>query len=123
MSGQRFIARDRRMFGNGAVGWAPGGPFDCLGPYAKVENCPIVALEKHNGQTVKVDTGKRRTCYATGLADTFFSVPARAQVSGKRVRGFFTNDGGTWRHADGSLHFVASSDATGCVFIVCADET
>ena len=38
---QKFLANERFEFSNGAVGWRPGGPFDCLGPYAKVENCPI----------------------------------------------------------------------------------
>jgi hypothetical protein len=78
MAGQRFIARERYEFGNGAIGWRPGGPFDCLGPYAKVENCPIAG------------TNLRRTCYATGYADTFFSVPAVCQVAGKRIAGYLT---------------------------------
>jgi hypothetical protein len=52
---QRFRATERFEFTNGAIGWRPGGPFDCLGPYAKVQNCPIDG------------TGFRRTCYATGL--------------------------------------------------------
>lgn len=38
---QKFAARERFEFANGAIGWRPGGPFDCLGPYAKVQNCPI----------------------------------------------------------------------------------
>ena len=49
--GQRFIARERHDFTNGAVGWAPGGPFDCIGPYARVQNCPIAG------------TDLRLTCY------------------------------------------------------------
>ena len=80
MSGQRFIARERRDFANGAIGWAPGGPFDCLGPYAKVENCPVHGTEL------------RRTCYATGYADTYFSVPAVCQVKGRRITGYLTGD-------------------------------
>lgn len=101
--GQRFIARERRAFSNGAVGWAPGGPFDCLGPYAKVERCPIVTLERiGNGPSDvrRVDTGLRRTCYATGYADSFFSVPACAKVRGRYVGGFFVMD-------DGACVFVA----------------
>lgn len=82
MAGQRFIARERFAFPNGAIGWRPGGPFDCLGPYAKVQNCPI-----HG-------TDLRRTCYATGYADTYFSVPAVTQVNGKRIKGYFTLDDG-----------------------------
>ena len=70
-------------FSNGAVGWRPGGPMDCLGPYAKVRNCPIMV----DG----VEVG-RRTCYATGYADTFFSVPACTRWKGWYVGGYFTNE-------------------------------
>ena len=79
---QRFIARERFEFSNGAVGWRPGGPMDCLGPYAKVQNCPI-----HG-------TSLRRTCYATGYADTFFSVPACTRVRGAYIGGYLTMDDG-----------------------------
>ena len=78
--GQRFIACERHEFSNGAVGYAPGGPFDCLGPYAKVANCPVKG------------TDLRLTCYATGYADTFFSVPACTRRRGKHVSGFFSQD-------------------------------
>lgn len=78
---QRFVARERFQFSNGAIGWRPGGPFDCLGPWAKVNNCPI-----HG-------TGLRLTCYATGYADTFFSVPAVTRYKGRRVKGYLTQDG------------------------------
>lgn len=79
---QRFIARERFEFPNGAIGWRPGGPFDCLGPYAKVQNCPIAG------------TDLRLTCYATAYADTFFSVPACTRYRGKYIKGYFTlNDG------------------------------
>jgi hypothetical protein len=84
---QRFVARERFEFANGAVGWRPGGPFDCLGPYAKVQNCPVQGA------------ARRCTCYATGYADTMFSVPACTQIKGKHVRGFFTLD-------DGAITFV-----------------
>jgi hypothetical protein len=79
MSGQVFYAskRDTFTWPNGAIGYRPGGPFDCLGPYAKVVNCPI-----HG-------TNLRRVCYATNYADTYFSVPARTQIKGKTVKGFF----------------------------------
>lgn len=81
--GQKFIARERFQFSNGAIGWRPGGYFDCLGPYAKVQNCPIAG------------TDLRLTCYATGYADTYFSVPACTRYKGKHVGGFFTGlDGG-----------------------------
>lgn len=76
--GQRFRAVTPFTFKNGAIGWRPDFPFDCLGPYAKVQNCPIRGSEM------------RLTCYATGFADTFFSVPACTRIKGKHVRGFFT---------------------------------
>jgi len=116
--GQRFAAREPFRFTNGVVGWRPGGPFDCLGPYAKVTNCPVFIMvwipypgkESYPagsvgcGQTKRQDTGLRRTCYATGYADTYFSVPANTRIRGKYVRGFFTDD-----------------DNGGCVFIVDRD--
>ena len=79
---QRFRAVERRLFSNGAIGWAPGGSFDCLGPYAKVQNCPIYG------------TYLRLTCYATGYADTMFSIPACTRRQGKHIRGFFALDNG-----------------------------
>lgn len=81
---QKFYAapRTRFEFKNGAVGYSPSGPMDCIGPFAKVENCPIAG------------TKLRRTCYASGHADTFFSVPANTKVAGKHIAGFFTIDDG-----------------------------
>lgn len=79
---QKFAARERYEFSNGAIGWRPGGPFDCLGPYAKVQNCPIAG------------TSLRLTCYATNYADTYFSVPAETRYKGKRVVGYFSMDEG-----------------------------
>ena len=76
--GQKFVAKEAHLFDNGAIGWSPGGPFDCLGPYAKVQACPVLG------------TDKRYTVYATGYADTFFSVPACTQIRGKYVGGFIT---------------------------------
>lgn len=90
--GQRFIARKRHDFDNGAIGWAPGGMMDCLGPFAKVQNCPV---EGHD---------KRYTCYATGYADTMFSIPACTYINGKQVKGFFTVE-------DGGVVFVPSKGA------------
>ena len=77
---QRFYANPQtaRTEPNGAVSFAPGGPFDCVGPWAKVSNCPIEG------------TQLRLTCYATGYADTFFSVPACTRYRGRYVSGFFT---------------------------------
>jgi hypothetical protein len=64
---------------NGAVGYRSSAPpNDPLGPFAKVENCPIAG------------TDIRLTCYATGYADTFFSIPAETKYRGKRVVGYFT---------------------------------
>lgn len=80
MSMQRFIAREPHTFANGATGYRPGGPFDCLGPFAKVTDCPIDG------------TDLRRTAYATGYADTMFSIPACTRVRGKYIGGFFTID-------------------------------
>ena len=102
---QRFIARERYEFPNGAIGWRPGGPMDCLGPYAKVQHCPIKVsgaeidyIADCTGDKVFVDTrvylAKRYTCYASGYADTFFSVPANTRIGGRHVGGFFSlNDG------------------------------
>lgn len=80
--GQRFYANPatRQTAENGAVSFAPGGMMDCIGHYAKVQNCPI--------ENVPGDI--RLTCYATGYADTWFSVPACTRYRGKYVRGYFT---------------------------------
>ena len=85
---QRFIARDMYKFPNGAIGWRPSGSFDCLGPYAKVQNCPVRGANR------------RYTCYAQGYADTYFSVPAATRIRGKRISGFFSCD------SDGAIEFV-----------------
>ena len=79
----KFIARERFEFPNGAIGYRPGGPYDCLGPYSRVNNCPIDG------------TDLRLTAYATNYADTFFSVPAYTRYRGVRITGYFTlHDGG-----------------------------
>lgn len=77
---QRFYADPRETFEwlNGAKGYrSTSNPSDCLGPYAKVENCPI-----HG-------TRLRRTCYATSQADTAFSIPAVCKVDGYTIKGYF----------------------------------
>jgi hypothetical protein len=81
---QRFLAREPHTFSNGAVGWRPGGPMQSIGPFAKVEHCPIEG------------TDLKRTAYATGYADTFFSIPACTRVRGRYIGGFFMvdSDGG-----------------------------
>lgn len=78
--GQKFYAHptDTFTWPNDAIGHRSGSPFDCLGPFAKVRNCPIDG------------TDKRLTCYATGYADTYFSIPACTRYKGKHIRGFFT---------------------------------
>lgn len=80
MSTQKFYASptDTFTWPNGAIGHRSGGSFDCLGPFAKVKNCPI----EH--------TDLRLTCYATGYADTYFSVPACTRHAGKYVSGYLT---------------------------------
>lgn len=79
---QRFYANpsDTLVHQNGAIGYRPGGPFDCLGPYAKVKNCPIEGFP-----------GLRLTAYAQGYADTYFSVPAATRYRGQRIKGYFTD--------------------------------
>ena len=79
MSGQRFYAQFPQTNPNGAIGWSPGGPFDCLGPYAKIEKCPVEGLDL------------TRTVYATGYADTAFSIPARCTIKGSTIKGYITN--------------------------------
>lgn len=78
---QKFIAREAFQFPDGATGWRPGGPFDCLGPFAKVQRC---AVELPGGGHI------RRTVYATSYADSFFSVPACTRYRGRYVGGFIT---------------------------------
>lgn len=95
---QRYIAREQHDFANGAIGFAPGGSFDCLGPFAKVLNCPVKVrgseIDLIDGEFVdtRVYLAKRYTCYASGIADTFFSVPANTKIRGKSVSGFFSLD-------------------------------
>lgn len=84
---QRFYASptDTFRWPNGAIGHCPGGSFDCLGPFAKVRNCPV------EGES------RRFTCYATAYADTYFSIPACTRIRGRYVRGFFTvKEDGIW---------------------------
>lgn len=83
---QKFHASktDTFKFTNGAIGHRIGGPFDCLGPYAKVRNCPIAGATDAQGQPLRL------TAYATGYADTFFSVPACTRFKGKHIGGYFT---------------------------------
>ncbi len=95
--GAKFYAdpRHRYEFHNGAIGYrsGPSVSFDCLGPYAKVSNCPI------EGTTDKEGNPLRLTCYATGYADTMSSIPACTKHRGKHVGGFFSVD------SDGAVMF------------------
>ena len=77
---QRFYAnpKETTTYPNGAIGYASGGIMDCLGPFAKVSNCVIKG------------TSLRLTCYATGYADTYFSIPACTRHKGKYITGYFT---------------------------------
>lgn len=79
--GQKFAAREPFQFPDGATGWRPGGPMDCVGPFAKVERCKV---ELPGGGFI------RRTVYATGYADSAFSVPASMKYRGRHVGGFIT---------------------------------
>jgi hypothetical protein len=92
---QKFHADPATKFvhPNGAVGYGPGGSFDCLGAYAKVRNCPI---ECEGVQ------GVRLTAYATGYAETFFSIPACTRFKGRHIGGYFTGmeDGVVFRVYD-----------------------
>ena len=100
--GQRFYASDDTFTSpNGAIGHRPGGPFDCLGPYAKVRNCPVMVCDQEVA---------RLTCYATNYADTWFSVPAMTRYRGHRIVGYFTTseDGTTFRVMDSCKHFFDS---------------
>jgi len=94
---QRFYASNNTFtWPNGAVGHRPGGSPDCLGPYAKVRNCPIDG------------TDLRRACYAQGYADTMFSVPAATRYRGRRIKGFFTTreDGIVFVPLDSHRHLL-----------------
>lgn len=75
---QKFYASrtDTFTFPSGAIGHRTG-PNCPLGPYAKVSNCRVQGL------------GKRFTCYATGYADTMFSVPACTRIGNEYIGGFF----------------------------------
>lgn len=97
--GQKFRANERFDFDNGAIGWRPGGMMDCLGPFAKVQDCPVV-VRLENGEKRVVG---RYTCYASGYADTFFSIPASTRIKGKHIGGFFTSE-------DGGCEFNVNED-------------
>lgn len=104
--GQVFAAREKFEFSNGAIGWRPGGPMDCIGPFAKVQNCPI---KGYPGLA-------RYTCYASGYADTPFSVPACTRIRGKYISGFFMFDN------DGGVQFVPYDRFAGFLIGIIVDD-
>lgn len=91
---QVFIAREKQEMKNGAIAWRSGGPMDCLGYYAKIQNCPIMV----DNQEVA-----RLTAYASGYADTAFSIPANTRRKGKHIGGYFT------QQEDGPVFVVTNS--------------
>ena len=99
---QKFRANIKSENPNGAIGWAPGGYCDCIGPFAKVQNCPVIV----DGKEVA-----RLTCYATGYADTAFSIPACTRYRGHYVRGYFTGTetGPEFMVVDSSRHIFEKS--------------
>lgn len=83
----RFRASIKTENPNGSIGWAPGGMMDCLGPYAKVQNCPVKIGDNEVA---------RLTCYATGYANSWFSIPAYTRYRGRYIKGYLTgSDTGT----------------------------
>lgn len=103
--GQKFYANPKlaTTFANGAVGYRSSMSFDCLGPYAKVSNCPIAG------------TSLRLTCYATGYADTYFSIPACTRHRGKYVAGYFSVE-------DGNIEFRVMNSHRDRVGLSCVQE-
>ena len=91
---QRFYAnpRTKQVETNGAISYGPGGPFDCLGNYSKVENCPIRYLHVEGYDHHWYELEQRYTVYATGYADTYFTVPAATRVKCTYISGSFTSD-------------------------------
>ena len=93
---QKFYAsKILEKWTNGAIGYGHNSPMDCIGPYAKIKNCPINGIEK------------RLTCYATGYADTFFSIPACTRYKGKYIKGYIsgTENGPEFHVMDSHKHF------------------
>lgn len=76
---QKFYAHPDHTFAwpNGAIGYRPGGNFDSLGPYAKVQNCPVQG------------TKLRLTCYASWYGTGSGEVPANTRYKKKYVAGHF----------------------------------
>lgn len=79
MSNQKFCAdmADPFTHANGATSYGSPMPWR-QHAFSIVRNCVIEG------------TALRLTCYATGDADTWFSIPACTQHKGKYVAGYFT---------------------------------
>ena len=85
---QRFRANTSQLHADGAIAYYAnwlGGP-----TLAKVTNCRLANMAGD----------MRRTVYATGEPDTFFSIPATCRIAGHRVRGYLTMSEGNiiFRH-------------------------
>lgn len=107
--GQKFYADPKlpTKFFNNAIGYsASASPSDCLGPFAKVSNCPIHGTEL------------RLTAYATGYADTAFSIPACTRYRGQYIGGYFAMYEGnvTFRPMDRFMALLAISRKTGRLY-------
>jgi hypothetical protein len=83
--GQKFYADESSPYRhlNGAISYPSPGPFR-LTSLAKVKNCPIAGTDDGRGQPLRL------TAYATGDADTWFSVPACTRYKQKHIGGYFT---------------------------------
>ena len=79
--GMKYRADYSETQEDGAVLWFSrwlGGP-----SLAKISNCRLENLEGD----------MRATVYISGEADTFFSIPAKCRLFGKKVNGYVTDDG------------------------------
>lgn len=80
MPDQKYRADCSAIQDDGAIVWRSRWMGGC--PLAKVENCRLDNLVGD----------MRATVYATGEADTYFSIPAVCWIRSKRVRGYITGD-------------------------------
>lgn len=69
---------------NGSVRYLSPGPWASL---AAVRNCPVGSYPESGP-----DTRPRRSVRVTGEADTFFSIPARCSLNGRKVSGYLTTE-------------------------------
>jgi len=74
---QKYYANHSKQQPDGAIVWRAW-----QGTLACITDCRIESLVGD----------MRRKVYATGEADTFFSVPAVTKIGRKRVRGYITGD-------------------------------